>query len=164
MDNSTNYNFLINDNQRSLQSEFRPVLEHYFQKVFDYEHALIGPGENDPTPAQVKERMQQWVDIINFAVFAVPKGEDGQTRGILLGNSVNPGEIDVLFVHESFRSQKIGAGLIAKFQRTRPTTPLTVEVNVVNHRAKRFYEELGFVFQAENPENPAVVKGTRPLS
>lgn len=157
----TDYNFLHLDDYKSLQTEFRLALEFYFHKVYDYEHALRGPKETDASEEEVKQRISELVDRVNYAVFAVPKGLDGQTRGILLGNDKDPGEIDVLFVHESFRSQKLGAALVEEFQRTRPGQTLCVEVAVNNPRAKKFYEGLGFEFELFNVYNSAIVKGHR---
>lgn len=157
----TDYNFLHNGDVSSLLGELRPALEHYHLKLFDYEHALRGPRDNDPTRTEVLKRIKREVEKVNYAIFAVPKNEDGQTRGILVGQRDDPNTISVLWINDGFRSQWLGAQLVEEFQKVRPGAILNVEVAVFNTRAKDFYERIGFEFEESDASYPGVVKGHR---
>lgn len=155
------YNFLHNDHIDYLQGEMRPALEHYFLKLFDYEHALRGPRDNDLPRKEVLNRIRRVVDKVDYAIFAIPKNEDGQTRGILVTDRECPDTISLLWVNEAFRSQQLGQQLIAEFQKVRPGRILHVEVAKFNPRAKAFYERLGFQFDEFESITSGVVKGHR---
>ncbi|MNM47272.1 Acetyltransferase (GNAT) family protein [compost metagenome] len=157
----TEYNFLHNDHVDYLQGEMRPALEHYFLKLYDYEHALRGPRDNDLPRGEVLARVKRLVEKVDYAIFAVPKNEDGQTRGILVGDNEDPNTISVLWVNEAFRSQQLGQQLVEEFQKVRPGGILNVEVAKFNPRAQEFYERLGFQFNEFDIFSPGVVKGHR---
>jgi ribosomal-protein-alanine N-acetyltransferase len=54
------------------------------------------------------------------------------------------GHLISLVVARSHRRQGIGTRLIEEVIRRSPGTPLSLEVRVGNHGARRFYERLGF--------------------
>lgn len=155
------YNFLHNDHVDYLQGEMRPALEHFFLKLFDYEHALRGPRDNDLPRKEVLNRIRRVVDKVDYAIFAIPKNEDGQTRGILVADREDPNTVSLLWVNEAFRSQQLGQQLVEEFQKVRPGQILHVEVAKFNPRAKAFYERLGFQFDEFESITSGVVKGHR---
>lgn len=157
----SDYNFFHDSNVNYLLGEMRPVLEHYYLKLFDYEHALRGPREDDLPRAEILKRIKREVEKVNYAIFAVPKGEDGQTRAILVGDRDDSNTISVLWVNEPFRSQQLGERLVEEFQKVRPNAILNVEVAKFNPRAKAFYERIGFEFDEFGPIHSGVLKGHR---